>query len=287
LIAVQTTERTVEVLRLRTEEEIRKKAARRRKREKEKRKDGAADVNGTADKEATWKDRLASWIIIRTPGKIRSFDFGTGNQNLKAGDVTIMTALANNAVEVWQLPPQPTKSSKKGKKGGVEDGGDATAGEETEATRLHALELPGHRTDVRTLSLSSDDALLASGSNGSLKVWNVKTTKCVRTMECGYSICSAFLPGDRHIVVGTKSGDLMLYDVGSSTLLETFSAHSSEIWGVCVRPDGKGLVSGGADKDVKFWDFEIKDVVINADEKDAPPVRMLPHHGLHNRLQPV
>lgn len=101
LLAVQTTDRTIEVLRLRTEEEIKKKAARRRKREKEKKRekksaeqdgmavDGADD--GEADsqiKEPTWKDRLASWITIRAPGKIRSFSFGLGNQNLK-GEVSV------------------------------------------------------------------------------------------------------------------------------------------------------------------------------------------------------
>ena len=26
-----------------------------------------------------------------------------------------------------------------------------------------------------------------------------------------------------------------------------------------VRPDGRGLVSGSADKDVKFWDFEMRE----------------------------
>lgn len=276
LLAVQTTERTVEVLRLRTEEEIRKKIARRRKREKEKRKEKALKAGKSIDneeeagasssvQEPTWKDRLASWITIRAPGKIRSFHFGIGANKLK--EVTIMTALSNNAVEVYSLPPQPTKASKKEAAGADgEDGSDRS-----EASRLYALELPGHRTDIRTLCLSSDDALLASGANGTLKVWNVKTTKCLRTMECGYAICSAFLPGDRHIVVGTKSGELMLYDVGSSTLLETFKAHQGEVWGISVRPDGKGLVSGSADKDIKFWDFEIKDVVINADEKGAPP----------------
>ena len=267
LIAVQTTEKTIEILRLRTEEEIRKKAARRRKREKEK-KDKKRPAKGDASAtegpeteistEPTWKDRLASWITIRTSGKIRSFDFGLGNRNLK-GKITIMAAMSNNALEVFQLPPQPKKSKK-------HDDGEESA----EATKLHALELPGHRTDIRTLSLSSDDGLLASGSNGSVKIWNIKTTKCIRTIECGYALCSAFLPGDRHIVIGTKTGELYLYDVGSSTLIEVTKAHSAEIWGISLRPDGKGLVTGSADKDVKFWDFEIKDVVVNDEDEDAP-----------------
>lgn len=38
-----------------------------------------------------------------------------------------------------------------------------------------------------------DDAI------GSLKIWNMKTTVCIRTIDCGYAICSTFLPGDRHV----------------------------------------------------------------------------------------
>lgn len=118
-----------------------------------------------------------------------------------------------------------------------------------------------------------------------MKIWNVKTTKCVRTLECGYAICSSFLPGDRHvsdssslvsvlvcrtlkltfryfqqIVVGTKSGELLLYDLSSSSLLETIPAHTGPIWALHVRPDGKGLVTGSADKDIKFYDFEVREI---------------------------
>jgi hypothetical protein len=35
--------------------------------------------------------------------------------------------------------------------------------------------------------------------SGSLKIWNIKTTQCIRTIESGYAICSTFLPGDRHV----------------------------------------------------------------------------------------
>ena len=61
----------------------------------------------------------------------------------------MLVALSNNCLEVHGIP-LPTKSNK----------------ESQEATRVHSLDLPGHRTDVRTLCMSSDDQLLASASNG-------------------------------------------------------------------------------------------------------------------------
>ena len=62
------------------------------------------------------------------------------------------------------------------------------------------------------------------------------------------------------VVVGTKSGDLLLYNVASAELIDTTKAHSSTIWSLHVRPDFGGLVTGSADKDIKFWDIkEVKD----------------------------
>jgi U3 small nucleolar RNA-associated protein 12 len=61
------------------------------------------------------------------------------------------------------------------------------------------------------------------------------------------------------VVVGTKSGELVVYDIAASAILSTYSAHTGAVWGVHVRPDGRGLVSASADKDVKFWDFEMKE----------------------------
>jgi len=108
-------------------------------------------------------------------------------------------ALSNNAIEVYNIPKY-TKSKEN----------------PPESARLYSLDLPGHRTDVRTLSLSSDDTLLASASNGmlrqrivgdvtnktllgSLKIWNTRTTSCIRTLECGHSVCSTFIPGDQYV----------------------------------------------------------------------------------------
>jgi len=148
-------------------------------------------------------------------------------------------ALSNNAVEVYNIPKY-TKSKEN----------------PPESSRLYSLDLPGHRADVRTLSLSSDDAILASASNGSLKIWNTRTTSCIRTLECGHSVCSTFLPGDQYVVVGTKSGEIQIFDLSSSTLVETIKAHTATLWSMHIRPDQQALVTGGADKDVKFWNIE-------------------------------
>ncbi|BGP18651.1 hypothetical protein JCM10213_002895 [Rhodosporidiobolus nylandii] len=270
VLAIHSGERAIDVFRLRTEEELRKKLARRRKREREKKEkkggkgkgkgkaveeDEDEELDSAQDSEVEWRDRLAVWSIVRTSGKIRSFSFAPETQKSR-GEVQILAALSNNSLEVFHLPP--AGSSK------------APA---VEPTKLLTLDLPGHRSDVRCLAVSSDDQLIASASHGTLKLWNVKTTKCVRTMECGYAICCSFLPGDRHIVVGTKSGELLLYDLSSSSLLETFSAHTGPLWSLHVRPDGRGLVTGSADKDVKFWDFEVRE--IPAENEGAPPVKVL------------
>ncbi|KAH9940581.1 WD-repeat-containing protein [Amylocystis lapponica] len=252
-LAVQSQDRSVEVFRIRTEEEVRKKQARRKRRVKEKKEqaktkastkgkeqEDAKDMEADQeDQELQLADLFTPYLAVRASGKIRSFDFGDEETSTK-GATQLFVALSSNALEVYNIP-QPTKSK-----------------DVPEAARVYSVDLPGHRTDVRTLCLSSDDMLLASASSGALKIWNMKTTACIRTLECGHAICSTFLPGDRQIAVGTKSGEILLYDVASSSLIETIKAHAATVWSIHVRADGQALLSGSADKDVKFWEFEQK-----------------------------
>ena len=54
-----------------------------------------------------------------------------------------------------------------------------------------------------------------------------------------------------------QSGHLQLFDVGSSQLLEEIEAHEGAVWGLSLTPDKRGVISGSADKTVKFWEFEL------------------------------
>ena len=53
---------------------------------------------------------------------------------------------------------------------------------------------------------------------------------CIRSIQSGYGLCCLFVPGDRHIVLGTKKGSLQIFDVSSATMTEEVDAHEKEIW---------------------------------------------------------
>jgi WD40 repeat protein len=75
--------------------------------------------------------------------------------------------------------------------------------------------------------------------------------------SCGCALLSC-THGLAQVVIGTKSGEMELFDLSSSTLVETIKAHTATLWSIHIRPDQQALVTGSADKDVKFWNFEWK-----------------------------
>ncbi|OBZ89555.1 WD repeat-containing protein 3 [Choanephora cucurbitarum] len=235
-VGVQANDRSVEVLRVRDHEQIRKKIQRRKKRAREKGKDEAE-----ISEEIEAHDEFTFECLVRTPAKVRSFDFAPIVDVEKTGELQLVVSLSNNTVEAYSVPVSHEKKTE----------------ESQEPSRLYSIDGPGHRSDIRSLALSGDDELLASASSNLLKVWNMKTRACIRSIECGFAICSAFLPGNKHILIGTKTGELELYDIGSSSLVESVKAHDGPVYSMQVRPDKRGFVTGSADKDVKFWDFDM------------------------------
>lgn len=271
--AVHGVEKAVEIWRIRTDAEVKKSLARKRRRRREKlasekkAKKGSGDVdmadveeNGEDDDgQPDISDVFAQHLILRTTGKVRSVDWAVthGHKQLQ-----LLAATTNNQLELYDVTTKE-KSSKSKK----EDAPDYT--------KTLSVELPGHRADIRALSLSSDDKMLASAANGSLKIWNVKTQTCVRTFECGYALCCSFLPGDKVVVVGTKSGELELFDVTSASLIDSVAAHEGAIWSLQVHPDGRSVVTGSADKTAKFWDFKIVQEQVLGTTRTTPKLKLV------------
>ncbi|KZF25906.1 putative small nucleolar ribonucleo protein complex subunit Dip2 [Xylona heveae TC161] len=271
-IAVHGSEKAVEIWRIRSDNEVRKSLARKRRRRREKalaiaKESGQSDDIAMAEEKenadditsADVSEIFVSYVIVRTGGKVRSMDWAGGRPS-KA--LQLLVAATNNQLEVYSVD--------------VRDKSKKTKDEEmADYNRVFAVDMPGHRTDIRTLALSSDDRMLASASTGALKIWNVKTQSCIRTLECGYALCSSFLPGDKIVVVGTKTGQLELFDIASSTLIDTVQAHEGAIWTLHVHPDGRSVVTGSADKSAKFWNFEVVQEEIPGTKRTTPRLRLV------------
>lgn len=253
-VAVHGADKSVEILRLRSEDEVKRHIARRRRRRKEK-----AATTGQPlpddDEVPTVLDAFVSHVIIRTGGKVSSVAWTSGRSTKT---IDLVCSDTNNQLEVYSISC-------------AKDGKDKT---ETEYNRTLLVDMPGHRTDVRALALSSDDRMLASASAGNLKIWNTKTQSCLRTLECGQSLCCAFLPGDKIVLVGTKTGEVEVYDIASSSLIDKFQAHDGAVWTLQVHPDGKSAVTGGADKSARFWKFDIVQVEVPGTLRTTPQLKL-------------
>ncbi|KAJ5465452.1 hypothetical protein N7530_009239 [Penicillium desertorum] len=254
-------DKSVEVWRIRSQSEVQKSMARKKKRRKEK--EARTEENGPEQDNDKPEDVSAApvsevfvqHVIVRTGGKVRSFDWMTN----KSSGLNLLAATTNNQLEAYNVVPANKKNADS---------------EDPDYTRSLAVDIPGHRTDIRSIALSSDDRMLASASNGTLKIWNVRTESCLRTLECGYSLCSAFLPGDKIVVVGNKNGELEVFDIASSTLLDTIKAHDGPVWSLHVHPDGKSMVSGSADKTAKFWNFQVVQEEIPGTKRTTPRLKL-------------
>lgn len=269
--AVHGIEKSVEIWRIRTETEIKKSLARKKRRRREKlagskgsKAGGDADIAEDDEKvedvaNAEISDVFVRYVIIRTTGKVRSVDWAVSSGNK---DLQLLIATTNNQLEMYTIA-------------GKEKGAKSKKDDAPDYNRALSVELPGHRTDIRSLSISSDDKMLASAANGSLKIWNIRTQACIRTFECGYALCCAFLPGDKVVVVGTKSGELELFDVASATLLESVAAHEGAIWSLQVHPEGRSVVSGSADKTAKFWDFKVVQEQVLGTTRTTPRLKLV------------
>lgn len=259
LFSIQNADRTMEIFRIRSEDEIKRGITKRTKRLKDKGLDEQEILESLQSSEISML--ITPFTTVRTMAKIKS---ACWTNNIKKLD--ILMSLTNNSIEYHTIPvPETPKKAQPA---------------DLYSVKQHTIDLLGHRFDIRAMDISpQDNKLLATASNGELKIWNTRSYNVIRTfvLEGGYALCCKFLPGGTLIVVGFKNGDLELYDLATSSLVDRVEkAHSAitvggaapsnddsaAIWSLDITPDGKTLVTGGNDKCVKFWNFKVEQDII-------------------------
>lgn len=230
IIGCHGTDTSIELFYFNSEEETTARMTKRLK--KLAKKSGELDKCSSITNEISLTDRIVRIPTIRAEGKVKSFDLILGSSN----ELRVTASFSNNSIKLFSLDYTSKKA---------------------ESKLLRSITQHGHQTEVRTVSFSSDNLAIASGSGDTVKLWNRASNKCLRTVNLENALCTCFVPGDRHILVGTRSGHLLIVDVVIGEILEDIPAHESELWGVCLLPDLRGCVTAGGDKTVKFWTFEL------------------------------
>ena len=282
LVALQSSLRAVEILRVRSTDEAKKKHRRRLKRLREKDNNNSGNSVGSSrpllqgpgaeepppTRYSSWaedepgdpesgaaiprqdrelqdspsevlSDELEFYCSLKLAGKVRGFSFNPIVS--KDGQQRFVVSLASNVLESYQVasPSRPGYPSP------------------AAAAKTAIIELNGHRSDVRGVALSPDAKVVAACTAEGVVFWSTSSGLCLRTSRGGDGLAVSFVPGGRYVVVGTREGRVQVVDAASAETVVDVEGHSGPVWSLAVRPDGQGLMTGAADKQVKFWDFSV------------------------------
>lgn len=240
LILIANSDKLVEAFRLRSVSEIRKAITKRTKRLLEK---GMTheEIDESLEKSKV-SMLLTPFTIIFTESKINNFCITDSNSK----DLNLLINNLNNTINYWNIKlPENMK-----KHNNVND---------KISSLKYSVERPGHRGDIRSVDINDDNSLLYTGSNNQIKIWNLKTLNCIRSIEkVGNVLCGKFLPGGSLLVVGFKNGDLKLIDLSTSEIIHHIeNAHEDSIWSIVITSDGKTIITGSSDKKIKYWEIKV------------------------------
>lgn len=225
---VLSSDKSIELFKYATVEDVKKKLNRRKKRLREKGQEGEA---GDVEEAVLPSDMIKSIHLFRPDSRARSFDFKVANPPcLVIGTVV-------NTVEEMEIDFKASTAEWEPRLGLV-------------------IDLPGHRSEAKVVAVSGDGSMIMSASRESIKIWNSLSGTCIRTMDCSDVLSACFIRNNEYLLAGTKDGQLRVFELSSGAEVEPVSAHHGAIWSIAMRPDRKGFCTGSADKTVKFWEFK-------------------------------
>eukprot|EP01022_Parablepharisma_sp_SALTPOND_P019786 TRINITY_DN3426_c2_g1_i1.p1 TRINITY_DN3426_c2_g1~~TRINITY_DN3426_c2_g1_i1.p1 ORF type:complete len:964 (-),score=102.02 TRINITY_DN3426_c2_g1_i1:3822-6713(-) len=180
---------------------------------------------------------------------------------------------SSNTLELWSIKQEEVKQEEALLKVGEK----AVAG--LGMHKIQEIGWWGHKTPIRTCLVSSNDQFLLTASTEAVKVWNVNSLECTKTLPMENVVCGTFLPGDKYAVLGSKEGYIYIIDTNSLEVAQKIEVkafyviikqgHNGEIWSLTFHPNPDipesdfCIMSGAADKSIKLWTVSLKN-----DKKD-------------------
>lgn len=131
----------------------------------------------------------------------------------------------------------------------------------------------GHNDWVGELKITSNGMILISGCcDDTIKIWDIKSGKCLKTIECKSVVSLAITPNGETLISGSSDCTIKIWDITSGECLKTLRGHTCDISSLIITPDGKNIISGSGDtfssyseNTIKIWNIESGDCVRTLD----------------------
>lgn len=119
------------------------------------------------------------------------------------------------------------------------------------------MALAGHDHVVRSMALSADGRILATGSDQRIKIWDTATGELQRSFF-GHPdwVRGLAITPDSHFLISAGDPTIKIWHLETGQKLNTIKAHDAPIRAIALSRDGSLLVTGSSDGIVKVWQLQ-------------------------------
>lgn len=138
--------------------------------------------------------------------------------------------------------------------------------------------LGGHGGDVLSVAFSPTAAsrLLSASTDDTIRLWDVLNTNVTPRIFAQHNDDVngvAFFPDGRQFISVSSDTSIMIWNLDTGTVIESFNDHDAAIWAVSLSTDGNMMFSGADNGIGRLWDL-----------KNAEQVTVFSGHQSNNAL---
>jgi len=141
--------------------------------------------------------------------------------------------------------------------------------------------LLAHNYTVESLAFSPDGAVIATGSERVIRLWDISEGKVIGSLE-GHldSVRSiAFSADGKYIVSGSLDGSIKVWDYEKIRLQYTIRADPQGVISVAVSPDSRFISASASSEGAGLWDTETGRAVLKLSGSEEGPASVAFSHN--------